>query len=193
MAKRSSGTFKRVKGDFYRTWDPKMVRPLLPHLEHGTRFVEPCAGDGVMVDHLRAAGHRCVYASDISPGRADVIERDAMDGWSDITDARVEFITNPPWSRPLLHAMIPHLAAHRPLWALFDADWAHTDQAAGRKAVAGVKRDLMAICHKIVSVGRVKWFEGSQHDGKDNAAWYLFDARVLRFSDGPIFINRRMK
>jgi hypothetical protein len=27
----------------------------------------------------------------------------------------------------------------------------------------------------IVSIGRVRWIEGSKNDGKDNCAWYLFD------------------
>ena len=34
----------------------------------------------------------------------------------------------------------------------------------------------MTYCSKIVSVGRVKWIEGSKGVGKDNCAWYLFDA-----------------
>jgi hypothetical protein len=29
----------------------------------------------------------------------------------------------------------------------------------------------------IVSVGRVKWIEGSKNTGKDNCAWYLFDLK----------------
>jgi hypothetical protein len=34
---------------------------------------------------------------------------------------------------------------------------------------------LITYCSKIVSVGRVKWIEGSKNTGKDNCAWYLFD------------------
>jgi len=34
----------------------------------------------------------------------------------------------------------------------------------------------MTYCTKVVSVGRVKWIEGSKGVGKDNCAWYLFDA-----------------
>lgn len=34
---------------------------------------------------------------------------------------------------------------------------------------------LAACCEKIVSVGRVSW-EGNGIKGKDNCAWYLFDA-----------------
>jgi len=48
---------------------------------------------------------------------------------------------------------------------LFDADWMHTKQSA----------ILMTYCVKVVSVGRVKWIEGSKSVGKDNCAWYLFD------------------
>jgi len=46
----------------------------------------------------------------------------------------------------------------------FDADWAHTAQAA----------PYLAYCARIVSVGRVKWIPDSKMQGKDNAEWYLF-------------------
>ena len=35
----------------------------------------------------------------------------------------------------------------------------------------------MTYCTKVVSVGRVKWIEGSKSVGKDNCAWYLFDSK----------------
>ena len=34
----------------------------------------------------------------------------------------------------------------------------------------------MTYCSKVVSIGRVKWIEGSKGVGKDNCCWYLFDA-----------------
>lgn len=34
----------------------------------------------------------------------------------------------------------------------------------------------MPMLRKIVSVGRVKWIEDSPHTGKDDCAWYMFDA-----------------
>jgi hypothetical protein len=37
---------------------------------------------------------------------------------------------------------------------------------------------FMTYCARVVSVGRVKWIEGSKSVGKDNCAWYLFDANV---------------
>ncbi len=52
-----------------------------------------------------------------------------------------------------------------PTWLLFDADWMHTKQSA----------PYMIYCKKVVSVGRVKWIEGSKSVGKDNCCWYLFD------------------
>ena len=72
-------------------------------------------------------------------------------------------ITNPPWERKLLHPMIEQFSDLRPTWLLFDADWVHTKQAI----------PFMPRLRKIVSVGRVKWFDKTA--GKDNACWYLFD------------------
>jgi hypothetical protein len=176
MTKRSPG-HARAKGDFYRTWDPATVAPLLRHLEPGTDFVEPCAGDGVLMDHLQEAGHLCIFASDLDPKRDDVAQRDALtDGPWPPADV---FITNPPWTRSILHALIPHLAGIAPTWLLFDADWAFTGQAV----------PFLSHCHLIVSVGRVKWIEGSKHVGKDNAAWYLFDYSRPALGGGPVFIN----
>ncbi len=155
------------------------MAPLLPFLAAGTEFVEPCAGDGVLVDHLRAAGHRCVLASDVDPKRADVKKIDALkESWL-LAPGRV-FITNPPWWRPTLHALIPHLATAAPTWLLFDGDWAFTGQAV----------PFLPHCHLFVSVGRVKWIEGSKHVGKDNAAWYLFDYSRPAIGGGPVFINQ---
>ena len=73
-------------------------------------------------------------------------------------------ITNPPWERDPLHAMIKKFSAHAPTWLLFDADWMHTGQAA----------PFAGLCKKIVSVGRVQWIEGSKSSGMENACWYLF-------------------
>ena len=75
-------------------------------------------------------------------------------------------ITNPPWDRKLLHPFIEGWMQMCPTWLLFDADWMHTKQSA----------ILMSYCVKVVSVGRVKWIEGSKSVGKDNCCWYLFDA-----------------
>lgn len=163
MAKRSDGQFERRKNDYYPTFDPRAVKALLPHLEHNTEFIEPCAGAGDLVDQLLAAGHTCLMAYDVEPRRDDVETRDAL---AFKPPGPVErFITNPPWSRDLLHRLIVHLSDIAPTWLLFDADWKHTKQAA----------PYLNRLRKIVSVGRLKWIPGSKCDGKDNCAWYLFD------------------
>jgi len=159
MGKRSS--FERIPRDFYPT-PREAVAPLLPHLSPRTRFVEPCAGNGALVDALTAAGHVCARAWDIEPQREDIDQIDALTRLVGNIDC---FITNPPWDRRVLHPMIEHFSDQHPTWLLFDADWQHT-----RQSVPFLPR-----LRKIVSVGRVKWIPDSKMTGKDNCAWHLFD------------------
>lgn len=158
MGKRSD--FERVEKDFYRTIDPRAVAALALHLKPESWYVEPCVGEGDLKKALRKERHVCVYESDISFGR------DALTLTEEDVYGADYIITNPPWSRPILHAMIDHFAALRPTWLLFDADWAHTLQS----------KPYMPKCAKIVSVGRLIWIPGTTMSGKDNCAWYLFDA-----------------
>ena len=159
MGKRSD--FARIERDFYPTPE-EAVTPLLRHLSPGTRFVEPCAGDGALIDHLTTAGHVCARAWDIEPRRSDIEEHDALTLLVGNVDC---FITNPPWDRKVLHPLIVHLSDMAPTWLLFDADWAHTKQAA----------PFANRLRRIVSVGRLKWIADSPFTGKDNCAWHLFD------------------
>jgi len=170
MAKRSD--FKRVERDFYPT--PKAaVLPLLPHLKPNATFFEPCAGDGRLIRHLEEAGHTCKYACDIEPLDPRVCKRDALD----VSFVSADYaITNPPWGRKILHPIIEHYASMVPTWLLADADWAHTKQSS----------PYMAMCSKIVSIGRVKWIEDSKMTGKDNAAWYLFEPEATP----TVFVGR---
>lgn len=165
MGKRSS--FERRPRDTYDT-PAEAVRPLLRFLPPGTRFAEPCAGAGDLVRHLEAEGHVCVDASDIAPRGPNIRQQDALTFQCD--DAAV-VVTNPPWSRDILHPLIRHLSARRPTWLLIDANWLFTKQAA----------PLLPICSKIVTIGRVKWIPDSKMTGKDDAIWALFDERL----DGP--------
>ena len=158
MGKRSN--FERVERDYYPT-PYEAVVPLLEHLMPGTVFVEPCAGDGRLINHLAANGHACVGAYDIEPRAEWILPLDALKAEIGMADC---FITNPPWDRSILHPLIDHLSSQAPTWLLFDADWMHTKQAA----------PYMDRCEAIVSVGRVKWIEGSKMTGKDNCCWYLF-------------------
>lgn len=166
MGKRSS--FERKERDFYPT-PVEAVRPLLPHLKPATRFVEPCAGDGALIDHLTAAGHVCARAWDIEPQRDDIEKKNALQMLVGNVDC---FITNPPWDRRTLHPLIAHLTPQHPTWLLFDADWVHTVQAI----------PYMPFLRRIVSVGRIKWIPGSTMTGKDNCAWHLFADDAQPFS-----------
>lgn len=158
MGKRSS--FERLPRDKYPTPYAAVV-PLIPHLAVATTFIEPCAGDGRLCRHLESAGHVCVDAFDIEPDHETVRQGDALTAVATAGDL---CITNPPWDRKILHPLIEHWRVQMPTWLLFDADWMHTRQSA----------PFMRFCKTVVSVGRVKWIEGSAMTGKDNCCWYLF-------------------
>jgi hypothetical protein len=174
MGKRS--TFERVERDFYKTpWEP--VVDLSPHLDDVQAYIEPCCGDGTLIKHLAALGHTCVYACDLAPQEpwqdphGSAMQGDALDIKS--TWDATHFITNPPWPSPRSRGeptlgIIRHLSSLLPTWLLLSADFMHNVYAA----------EVLAYCTKIVSVGRVKWIEGSENTGKDNAAWYKFDRRI---------------
>lgn len=164
MSKRSN--FERIDKDKYRT-PQEAVLPLLPQLPAGTLFAEPCSGNGILIDHLTAAGHHCVWASDIDPEREDIFYVDGtVLGMRDISRSGTPdmFITNPPWRRKILHPLIDNLSAMLPCWFLFDASWAFTRQSS----------ELIRRCSKIVPVGRIKWFPDSPFLGMDDCAWYEF-------------------
>ena len=80
-----------------------------------------------------------------------------------IGDADV-FITNPPWTRPLLHRTIVHLSDQAPTFLLFDTDWMNTGQAG----------KFMERCRKIIYVGRLLWIPGTTTRGFQPCAWYEF-------------------
>jgi hypothetical protein len=168
MSKRSN--FERIERDYYPT-PLEAVKPLLIYLPSKFTFIEPCAGDGRLVKHLNST---CIDAYDIEPQSSMVRVGNVFDIPKTKPDL---FITNPPWDRKILHPIIEHLSLIAPTWLLFDADWMHTKQSS----------QLIKKCVKIVSVGRIKWIEGSKMTGKDNCAWYLFDNR---FDGKTQFIGR---
>ena len=107
-----------------------------------------------------------MWASDIEPQHKGISTQDYRDvKENELLDSNY-IITNPPWDRKVLHPMIEHFAPLKPTWLLFDADWMHTKQS----------QPYMPFLHKIISVGRIKWF--GNMTGKDNCAWYLFDKQT---------------
>lgn len=108
MGKRSD--FARIERDFYST-PAAAIPPLLRHLGPSVAFIEPCAGDGALIDLLEAAGHRCGGARDIEPRRDDIESGDALQLTRTDLGLRWEImITNPPWTRATLHQLIMHLS-----------------------------------------------------------------------------------
>ena len=161
MGKRSD--FERQPRDYYQT-PIEAVEPLLKHLPKNFLFVEPCAGNGALIEHLETKGI-CMWASDIEPQAEGIHKCDYSDVGFDV--GFVDYVvTNPPWDRKILHPMIEYFAPRIRTWLLFDADWMHTKQSV----------PYMNMCSKIISVGRIKWF--GNMTGKDNCAWYLFDREV---------------
>jgi len=176
MGRRTKGKFAKIPRSLYRTFDPRAVAPLLPHLMPRTKFYEPCAGHGDLVTQLYDAGHDCTGQADIVPHGDLMMKRNALA----LTEAKLpeettHIITNPPWDRPILHQLIPLFSDLRPTWLLFDVDWAFTSQSA----------EFASRLRLVVAVGRVCWMPDTYPQvGYDSVAWYLFDKpshRVPRF------------
>jgi hypothetical protein len=171
MSKRSN--FARRPQDHYDTIDPRAVRALKPHLNGTRTYAEPCAGNSELIRQLNTIGLVCVWAFDINDG-VDALELTP----ADIRNADA-IITNPPWSRPLLHKMILHFQAIKPTWLLFDSDWANNKHAV----------PYLETCSDIVAVGRLLWIPNTTMTGKDNVSWYRFWHK----HHGPTHFHNRRK
>ena len=92
--------------------------------------------------HLEGFGLRCGYAGDLATGQDALAATDfgAVDA----------IITNPPYERPVMHALIAHFQRIAPTWLLLELDWTATKQAI----------PYLAACRDIVSIGRLKWISG---------------------------------
>jgi hypothetical protein len=159
--------FEKDQLNRYDTIDPRAVEALLPHLAPGTRFIEPCAGKGDLVRQLQAAGHVCLDQFDIQPRAAGIRQQDAL-AWErsrSSWDRHVIIITNPPFDWPLVRDLINHWSDQVLLqWLLLEASFAHTRRAG----------PLMQKCRKIVSIGRLRWVEGTAAKSTKDYAWCQF-------------------
>ena len=167
MSKRQR-KFEHVERSYYPT-PLKAVTPLTRFLpNHFFTYIEPCAGDGRLIDHLTTVAPKgnCVGKWDIQPKEKGILTRDALEVPDEDYQCAAWIITNPPWERPILHQMIEKFGRNCFTWLLFDTNWFFTKQSAAFKPYL----------HKFVTVGRVSWQENGT-SGFDDCAWYLFDLR----------------
>ena len=191
MGKRSD--YERKERDFYPT-PMEAFLPLLPHLPYNFTYIEPCAGDGALVNHIssRCNGATCIQASDIEPQESWIEKEDMFNVLAHQTIQNIPstqyLITNPQCDRTILHRILDTFQKKIETWLLFDADWIHTKQSI----------QFQHMLRSVVSVGRVKWIPDSKSVGKDNCCWYYFDDRPshkrehVKFKAGDIhFYGRR--
>jgi hypothetical protein len=70
---------------------------------------------------LTSAGHLLVSRHELPDDDAGTTRYEIP------TDYRI-FVTDPSWSRPVLHEIIVELSNQAPAWLLLDADWVHTSR-----------------------------------------------------------------
>ena len=160
MGKRS--TFERKDRDFYATVDPLAVQVIAPYV-NGTKFIEPCGGNGLLLHQLEDYNAICVGAYDIEPGHPRVINLNCLDITEEMSVDADVFITNPPFSWPMLQPILEKLPMIKPTWLLLPADNMHNKRMG----------PFMENCEMVLSVGRLYWMD-NKVKGVDNYCWYLF-------------------
>jgi len=162
MSKTSN--YEKRPRDFYPTPE-KAVLPLKEHLPDGFTFCEPCAGDGVLVTHLEELFRAACFAPfDLEPQQDWITQADTTNLSYDAVQHCDFIITNPPFTWSVLKPMLDSWIKLKPTVLLLPADFMHNLRFT----------PYLAYCHKIVSIGRIKWIEGSKTSGVENYAWYFF-------------------
>lgn len=160
-----TSNYEKRPRDFYPS-PKKAVMPLVGHLPSHFWYAEPCAGDGILIEHLDTLFQATAFVSkDIEP-QADGIE---VGNGLDLTEEELQFcdyiITNPPFTWSVLSPLMDKWISLKPTVLLLPADFMHNIRFS----------KYLNVCTKIVSIGRVKWIEGSKTGGVENYAWYFFD------------------
>lgn len=158
--------FARNKHDQYLS-PYEAALPLRPFLQGVTTFSEPCCADGRLIRWVESFGPSCVHSGDVQLG-IDAL----VDPW--LLFNRVDtIITNPPYTWKILEPMIERFMKIAPTWLLLESDFAFNLQSA----------KFMPMCTDMVPIGRVRWFADTEHDSKDNFAWFRFHQQHRR---GPV-------
>lgn len=170
MGQRGGKGYERQEKDKYRTMMSAVV-DVVEYMPPEVKFIEPCAGDGRLIRHLESfEGLNCVQAFDIAPDAPHIPEGDMLTmPFSSQADA---IITNPPWRRDLLHALMDRIIDERmPAWLLFDHNWLATKQT----------QPYSGYIRLILPIGRHLWFDKpppgkDKHEPpKDDAMWVFMD------------------
>lgn len=144
--------------DFFPT--PRAaVAPLLAALPAASWFVEPCAGNGALIEALEAAGHVCAFACDTNPRGPGIRRLDARRA-----PPGLPVITNPPFSQEKLVPLLEHWAGVAPTWLLLPIERLTNDYM----------QPFVGHVDRIAPIGRVRWFEGSPHKSTKSFAWVRF-------------------
>lgn len=165
MGKRSD--FERVERNFYRTFDRRAGKALLPHIDGVQSYIEPFAGRGDLVDQMTELDKLCKWQSDMEPQREGIVTLDclnqgAIDHIKHETDCRL-IITNPPWERKYFHPALDLFTENGfKGWWLIDAPWIFNKSSAPY---------LKKYVTDIVTIGRLKWVENTTMSGKDDCIW----------------------
>ncbi len=143
------------------------VKPLAEHFAEGVTYAEPCAGSGKLVEAFQEVSPNslCVLALDIEPEAPWILECDANTLTAPQLDNCKIILTNPPFTYSVLSPLMDLWISLKPTVLLLPADFAHNKRFS----------KYLRVCEKIVSIGRVRWIEGTKMSSVENFAWYFFD------------------
>lgn len=167
-----ASNYARVENDLYQT-EPFATEALLRHfpIEPGETVWEPFAGNHMMADVMREQG-ACVFCSDIKTydrGQDQIF--DFINGHM-IDRTSIKIITNPAYGKQNIDAARSvRRALERTtglvamlLTAKFDSGSTRID----------LFRDNARFAAKIVLVDRIQWFPGTEGEGTEDHAWYVW-------------------
>lgn len=170
MSKLGKTSFERKEKDFYPT-GIKPLEVLEYYLPQNLTYCEPCAGAFDLIDNLTELRKdiKCNASFDIIPRDIRITKKSALDiELDDVLNCDC-FITNPPYKWEMFNPITEHLLTLKPVWYLIPADFMHN-----KRMIPFMKK-----CSKIVSVGRIKWYENSKATSTDNFCWYYFETHEV--------------
>lgn len=162
---KTQGVYEKRPRNYWPT-PAKAVLPLANHLQQNFSFCEPCAGNGILVEHLeRMFNAVCFLPIDLEPQADWITKADANNLTAEALEYCDAIITNPPFDWATLKPLMDKFISLKPTILLLPADFLHNIRFA----------PYLDVCERVISIGRVKWIEDSKATGVENYAWYFFD------------------